>query len=73
MFYQRLDLRGHRVRNLTASGLNLSSNLEVNLSSVWHNILDSLLEILSGKFLMKFNLCQAMIPFYLICVKQPIK
>ncbi|CAJ1975658.1 unnamed protein product [Sphenostylis stenocarpa] len=24
----RLDLRGHRVRNLTASGLNLSSNLE---------------------------------------------
>ncbi|EXB57541.1 hypothetical protein L484_022647 [Morus notabilis] len=28
----RLDLRGHRVRSLTASGLNLSSNLEVNLS-----------------------------------------
>lgn len=35
VIFQRLDLRGHRVRSLNASGLKLSSNLEVNSSSMY--------------------------------------
>lgn len=30
LLLQRLDLRGHKVRSLNASGLNLTQNLEVN-------------------------------------------
>jgi hypothetical protein len=31
LLHQRLDLRGHKVRSLNASGLNLAQNLEVNM------------------------------------------
>jgi hypothetical protein len=31
LLLQRLDLRGHKVRSLNASGLNLTQNLEVNM------------------------------------------
>lgn len=31
LLLQRLDLRGHKVHSLNASGLNLTQNLEVNM------------------------------------------
>ena len=31
LLLQRLDLRGHKVRSLNASGVNLTQNLEVNM------------------------------------------